>query len=45
MVNWRATYTYDANGNVVAVEVDDDADGTVNRRCRTCIPTTQTATC
>jgi YD repeat-containing protein len=32
MVDWRWTYTYDANGNQLTAKYDDDADGMVDWR-------------
>ena len=31
-INYRSTYTYDANGNILTEETDRHADGTVNYR-------------
>ncbi len=32
-VDSRATYTYDADGNLLTAESDRDANGTVDKRC------------
>jgi hypothetical protein len=32
MVDSRATYTYDANGNMTMMESDDNVDGVVDSR-------------